>query len=246
MPASHKALAVCSFFSSDSLVQATVETFGKSADLYLIPVEPGARVPEVAEPFLATRRLGIDEGDLWPCKKWRTINAVLDRIEIDRYDYAIFPDDDLEYPGYFAGRFFDLLDTYDIALAQPALTADSYHTYDISVRCPETILRFTNFVEVMIPCFRRDCLRRLRGTFAHAVSPMGYGFDLHWPYACSAAGFKMAIVDETPVAHRFRPVGKHYAGDDLHTQGYEYGRRYPRILTHEQCEVGRVPRAPAG
>jgi hypothetical protein len=241
-----KILAVCSFFAGDSLVQSTVETFADAADLYLVPVEPDAPVPEIAEPFLATRRLGIEEKSLRPCKKWRTVNAVLDRVDLGGYDYAIFPDDDLEYSEDFARRFFDLLDRYDVALAQPALTADSYHTYDISMCCPDAILRYTNFVEVMIPCFRRDCLRLLRGTFAADISPMGYGFDLHWPYPCSAAGFKMAIVDDTPVAHRFRPTGKHYAGDDLHNQGYEYGRRFPRILTHEQCELGRVPRPAVG
>lgn len=242
MKADRRLLAVCSFFPGDSLVQTTIETFGEAADLYLVPVQADVPVPEIAAPFLATRKLGIDRERLLPCKKWRSINAVLDHVDLDRYEYAIFPDDDLEYGEEFVGRFLDILDAYDVALAQPALTPDSYHTYDISVRSPDTILRFTNFVEVMIPCFRRDCLRRLRGTFAADVSPMGYGFDLHWPYACGAADFKMAIVDETPVAHRFRPVGKHYAGDDLHMQGYEYGRRYPRILTHEQCELGRVPK----
>jgi len=240
--AERRVLAICSFFQSDSLVAQTIATFGAVADLYLVAIEPGVPVPEIAAPFLATRKLGVAAEVFQPCKKWRTIERILDRLPLEHYDYAIFPDDDLEYCADFAPRFLDVIEAHDVALAQPALTPDSYHTYDLCIRREDAIVRFTNFVEIMIPCFRRDCLRRLRGTLAAAISPMGYGFDLHWPYACSEAGFKMAIVDETPVSHRVRPTGTHYAGDDLHGQGYEYGRRFPRILSHEVCEVGRVPK----
>ncbi|MFN8625050.1 MAG: DUF707 domain-containing protein [Candidatus Binatia bacterium] len=242
MVAEHKLLVICSFFQSDSLVGEAVRVFGEAADLYLVPIEPEVPVPAVARPFLPSRKLGIDERALRPCKKWRTIDVLLERLAIDRYDYCIFPDDDLEYGKDFVPRFLTLLDTHEIALAQPALTPDSYHTYDISVRREDAVLRLTNFVEIMIPCFRRDCLQRLRRTLDAATSPMGYGFDLHWPYACADAGFRMAIVDDTPVAHRFRPTGKHYGGDDLHGQGYAYGRRFPRILPHEIREIEPIPR----
>lgn len=242
MAAERRLLAICSFFPSDSLIAETVQTFAEVADLYLVPIADGAPVPAVAEPFLAARKLELDPGIFHPCKKWRSIDLILDRLPLERYDYAIFPDDDLEYCESFAPRFLALLDAHDVALAQPALTPDSYHTYDICVRREDALLRYTNFVEIMTPCFRRDCLRRLRKTLAADLSPMGYGFDLHWPYACADAGLQMAIVDETPVSHRYRPTGKHYAGDDLHGQGYAYGARFPRILTHEMCEVRRVAR----
>jgi hypothetical protein len=240
MGAERKVLAICSFFQSDALIEAAVATFGASADLYLVPIEPDTPVPAIAEPFLATGKLDIDPQLFRPCKKWRTITLILDRLRVDAYDYVIFPDDDLEYCTDFVSRFIDVLDVHDIALAQPALSADSYHTYEICVRRETTVLRFTNFVEVMCPCFRRDALSQLRQTFDADISPMGYGLDLHWPYACSARGLKMAIVDATPIAHRRRPTGTHYGGDDLHGQGYEYGRRFPRILTHEICQVGEI------
>ena len=233
-------LAVCSFFPEDTLVEETVRTFGAGSDLYLVSIEPEKPAPPAALPFLAERKLGLDAAAFLPCKKWRSVDLVLDRVRLDAYDYAIFPDDDLEYGEDFLPRFLDLLDAHDVALAQPALTPDSYHTYDLCLRRPDARLRFTNFVEVMVPCFRRDCLERLRGTLAADISPMGYGFDLHWPYACDEGGFRMAIVDDTPVSHRVRPTGKYYGGDDLHGQGYAYGRRFPRILPHEMGELGRI------
>jgi hypothetical protein len=244
MPRRRSVLAVCSFFPADSLIEETVAVLGATTDLYLVPVERGVPIPAVAEPYLAHRKLGTDAAWFEPCKKWRSVERVLDRVRIDDYDWAFFPDDDLEYgDAGFLDRFIDLLEAHDVALAQPALTADSFHTYDLCVRRDDTRLRLTNFVEVMAPCFRRDCLVRLRETLASDISPMGYGFDLHWAYACADAGFRMAIVDETPVAHRFRPTGKHYGGDDLHGQGLAYGRRFPRILLHEMAELGRIPRS---
>lgn len=238
---SPRVLVVSSFFASGSLVGETIATFGAGADLHLVPVEPNATLPPEAEPYLAHRKLGIDAALFQPCKKWRSVEIVLDRVSLDDYDYAIFPDDDLEYCADFLPRFLELLREHDVGLAQPALTPDSYHTYDLCVRCNETKLRFTNFVEVMAPCFRIDCLRALRETIDAETSPMGYGFDLHWGYACAEAGFTMAVVDETPMSHRLRPTGTHYGGDDLHGQGYAYGRRFPRILLHEMTELGRVP-----
>jgi hypothetical protein len=234
-------LVVCSFFQSSSLVDQTIRTFGEAADLYLVPVEPGVAVPAAAQPFLPSRKLGLAEDAFWPCKKWRSVTTLLDHLDLDRYEFAFFPDDDLEYGDGFAARFFALLAQYDIALGQPALTPDSYHTWDICLRRDGALLRYTNFVEIMAPCFRRDGLRRLRHTLASDTSPMGYGFDLHWPYACARFDLNMAIVDATPVAHRFRPTGTHYGGDDLHGQGYAYGNRFPRILPHEIAELRTVP-----
>ena len=241
----HNVLAVCSFVQADGLLQHTIDTFASHADLYLVPVQSGVPVPEIAEPYLAANKLGVDPTIFEPCKKWRTVERVLDRVALERFDYVIAPDDDLEFPPDFVAQFLGLLDRYDIALGQPALTDDSYPTWPICVRQYDTVVRFTNFVEVMTPCFRRDALRHLRGTLRSDISPMGYGFDLHWAYACRDAGFRMGIVDGTPISHRIRPVGRHYAGDDLHGQGYAYGRIYPRILAHEICEVGRIPLVPA-
>lgn len=229
-----RVLAVISFFAASSRIDDAVATLGEDTDLLLMRIDD-APVPASATPFLAGARFPELDAVARPVKKWRTVAAVLDRIRADDYDWFFFPDDDLEYPADFLQRFLDVLERHDVALAQPALTADSYSTWKICTRDPGAELRLTNFVEVMAPCFRRDALTLLQPTLRADLSPMGYGFDLHWGYACEAAGLRMGIVDATPVAHRFRPVGTHYAGDDLHGQGYAYGSRYPRLLPHEIC-----------
>jgi hypothetical protein len=229
-----RTLAICSFFPGASRIDETVRVLGATSDLLLVPIDD-APVPPEAVPHLAAQRLGAAGEVARPIKKWRTITALLGQVEIDDYDWFFFPDDDLEYGDEFLAPFLRLLRRHDIALAQPALTADSFMTWEICRQVEGSALRRTNFVEIMAPCFRRDALELLLPTIDAATSPMGYGFDLHWGFACEAAGLRAGIVDATPVAHRYRPVGKHYAGDDLHGQGYAYGARYPRLLPHEIC-----------
>lgn len=234
-----RVLAVCSFFPESSLVHETVRALGEGCDLLLVPIgtEAGAieAIPEVARPHLVETVLGPLPAPIRPFKKWRTIRAVLERVGTGDHDWFFFPDDDLEYPAEFLNRFLDVLRRHDVALAQPALTPDSYLTWEICRQEPGSLLRLTNFVEIMTPCFRRDALAALWPSIDAETSPMGYGFDLHWGFACESLGLRSGIVDATPVAHRFRPVGTHYAGDDLHGQGYAYGSRFPRLLPHEIC-----------
>jgi hypothetical protein len=236
-----RTLAICSFFPGSSLIDQTVEALGGRSDLLLMPIDDQP-VPAAARPYLAESHLGPLE-DTRPVKKWRTVAAVLGQIDRESYDWFLFPDDDLEYPPDFLPRFLGVLERHDIAMAQPALTPDSHSTWEICTRVEGSRVRLTNFVEVMTPCFRRDALELLLPSIDDAVSPMGYGFDLHWGFACEAAGLRQGIVDATPVAHRFRPVGTHYGGDDLHGQGYAYGSRYPRLLPHEICVRETIPEA---
>lgn len=233
-------LTICSFFPSASLVEATVSALADGSDLVLMPIDD-TPPPSAAVPYLLGNRFADLDREIRPVKKWRTIRAVLDRVDPDDYDWFFFPDDDLEYPPGFLETFLGLLERHDIALAQPALTDDSHSTWPICTRDPGAELRITNFVEVMAPCFRRDALAALLPTIDAETSPMGYGFDLHWGIAGEAAGLRLGIVDATPIAHRMRPVGTHYGGDDLHGQGYAYGTRHPRLLPHELCVRETIP-----
>ena len=47
---------------------------------------------------------------------------------------------------------------FELALAQPALTRDSFHTWSTLLQRPREQLRYANFVEVMAPIFSRAAL----------------------------------------------------------------------------------------
>ena len=139
--------------------------------------------------------------------KWTGIDALLrDYAQLlDVYEAFWFPDDDLETSGAEIDRMFAFFRAYRLCLAQPALTRDSYYTWDTLLQEPDCHIRYSGFVEVMAPIFSRDALRICRPTFAESRS--GWGLDWLWPTLCREHGLdRIAVIDATPVRHT-RPVG---------------------------------------
>ena len=120
----------------------------------------------------------------------------------EKYDYICVPDDDLSTTSENLNEFFHLMNQYDFALAQPALTHNSYFSHPILLQVRGFIYRETNFVEVMIPCFRRDAFLKCWQTFDENKS--GWGLDFLWPTLLPKQ--KIGVIDKTPVFHT-RPVG---------------------------------------
>jgi hypothetical protein len=123
---------------------------------------------------------------------------------LDRYDYVWLPDDDIETTSADIDRMFALCRGYGLELAQPALTPDSYFWHPVTLQCPLTRLRYTNFVEVMVSVLAADVLRRALPYFEHTKS--GWGIDYMWSRLTSDPRRKCAILDEITVRHT-RPVG---------------------------------------
>lgn len=139
--------------------------------------------------------------------KWPAIADLLrERPELlDQYDVFWFPDDDLAARTEVIDRMFAFFRAYQLCLAQPALTLDSYRTWNTLLQDRRYHLRYTGFIEVMAPLFSRQALRLCAGTFGESRS--GWGLDWVWPQLCAKAGLQgMAVIDATPVRHT-RPVG---------------------------------------
>ena len=141
-------------------------------------------------------------GPKWPC--------IADLLEehpelIERYDAFWFPDDDLSADTDVVNRMFAFFCAHKLHLAQPALTPNSYYTWDTLLQDRSCHLRFTGFVEVMAPLFSRAALRLCGPTFRESRS--GWGLDWVWPELCKAEKLDaIAVLDATPVRHT-RPVG---------------------------------------
>ncbi len=146
--------------------------------------------------------------------KWPALHALIQDIAPDVFGYerVWLPDDDLRATGAGINSFFDIVQKHGLALSQPALTPDSHLGHLITLRNRSFELRFTNFVEIMAPCFDRDCLKRLLTTFNENLS--GWGLDFYWP-TLIADWTRIAIVDAVTVCHT-RPIGgpnyRHLAG----------------------------------
>lgn len=135
--------------------------------------------------------------------KWPVIAALVDKNWeiISKYDAVWLPDDDLLVDTNSICKMFDLFTAFNLSLGQPALSIDSYFSHPCLLQKKNSIIRFTNFVEVMAPIFSLTSLERIKHTFSQSKS--GWGLDFLWPHLVDG---KIGIIDSTPVTHT-RPIG---------------------------------------
>jgi hypothetical protein len=145
-------------------------------------------------------------GPKWPC-----LHALLDEHAwlLDEYDAFWFPDDDLAADTATIDRMFAFFHAHELALAQPALTRNSFYTWNTLLQQRDSLLRLGNFVEVMAPIFSRSALRLCAPTFSESQS--GWGLDWLWPALLQRENIgPIAVIDATPVRHTRRVGGELY------------------------------------
>lgn len=121
---------------------------------------------------------------------------------IDQYDYFYMPDDDISINSTNIQKLFKFMKEYQLAVAQPAI-ANSFLSYLHTKRHEDSVLRYTNFVEIMQPCFSREALKKVLFTFNETV--YGWGIDYHWGIILNYTQKNMAIIDDITSKHT-RPV----------------------------------------
>ena len=152
---------------------------------------------------------------------------------IDKYEYFFIPDDDIRMDAKDIMHFFECMKKYKLKIAQPALRC-SYFTWGHVLRDNCCRLRYTNFVEMMVPCFSREALKIVLFTFNE--NSTGWGTETHWPLLIKTNNKDMAIVDEVSVLHT-RPI---QSGTAIHNQeAADYLKKY-NLVTHVE-EYGFIP-----
>lgn len=123
---------------------------------------------------------------------------------LSRYEYIWLPDDDIAASTEDVNALFELMRRYKLEVAQPALTRDSYFTHFVCMQCPGFTLRYSNFVEIMVPCVTSRLLEAVLDDLR--ASESGFGMDFIWTRLCGDPRYKAAILDAVTVRHT-RPVG---------------------------------------
>jgi hypothetical protein len=162
--------------------------------------------------------------------KWQGLHALLTRDDFWRgYDYVWFPDDDLAADQATIDAFFTHVVELKLSLAQPALSWTSHYSHPVTLRHPSFRARWTNFIEIMAPCFERGFLETCLPTFGENLS--GWGLDWVWPHRLGAETRRSAVIDAVAVTHT-RPVGGpsygklSEAGVDAQDEAVELLRRH--------------------
>jgi hypothetical protein len=136
---------------------------------------------------------------------------------IQQYEYFYLPDDDILIDNENICKIFRYMEDYELMLAQPAIY-NYYISHPHTMRRPASKIRYTNFVEIMQPCFSREALQRVQFTFS--TSQSGWGIDFHWSKLLGPEKRTMAIIDDI-VSFHSRPVRSNH-GEEL----IEYLREY--------------------
>lgn len=129
---------------------------------------------------------------------------------IDHYDYFYLPDDDIYIEPEQINKLFRCMKKYGLAIAQPAI-ANSYYSHSHTRKKWFSKIRYTNFVEIMQPCFSRDAIKKTLFTFNENSS--GWGLDFHWGELVDFRKKNMAVLHNIHSVHT-RPVQSSH-GDEL-------------------------------
>lgn len=121
---------------------------------------------------------------------------------IEDYEFFLLLDDDILISVENVNTLFKTMKEYNLKIGQPSLV-NSYYTYEHTLHNPMCVLRYTNFVEMMMPCFSRDALLAVLGTFEEHVR--WRGIEFHWPRLINSNKQDIAIIDIVQAIHT-RPV----------------------------------------
>ncbi|TPN74898.1 hypothetical protein FJ987_29175 [Mesorhizobium sp. CU2] len=138
--------------------------------------------------------------------KWDGLFALFSQQPdlLQRYRYFWLPDDDLETDRKTIEGVFANMRRFDLDVAQPSLTLDSYFSHLPLMRCDSFELRFVDKVEIMAPCIKADLLAKVLPLFEDSMS--GFGLDKLWTRLATDNRRKSAVFDSLSVRHT-RPVG---------------------------------------
>ena len=97
--------------------------------------------------------------------KFHLISDAIDSLgsKIDDYDYIWLPDDDVYLEKHDLLRLFHYMENYDLDLAQPSIIG--WYGVEMNLHQQGSLMRFTNWVEIMCPCFSLDALKKCQNTF---------------------------------------------------------------------------------
>jgi hypothetical protein len=135
--------------------------------------------------------------------KFNLIHKVFeDNPKLYDYKYIWMPDDDIHIAPKEIDKIFQMANDYNLWICQPSIMG--WYGLKITLHNSESKLRFTNYVEIMCPCFESNALKKCIATFKENKS--GWGIDHIWNIILDNPKNKLAILDDVVAIHT-RPVG---------------------------------------
>jgi hypothetical protein len=186
---------------------------------------------EAAEPPLAEHTVaeGLGGG------KFGNLNRVVAAPAALDFDWILAVDDDLLLPPRFLDRFIALCEHFALDLAQPAQTLRSHSAWRVTRRRPASLVRETRFVEIgPLTAFGPRAAAEL---LPFPELRYGWGLDLHWAALAAERGWRLGVVDATPVRHESATVGSAYPRDGAEAEATDFLASRPHLPASRAGEV---------
>jgi len=159
--------------------------------------------------------------------KFENLDALLARHDLGAFDWIVVTDDDVALPHAFLDTFLACAEAGGLRLAQPAHRRHSHAAWDVTRRRAGSDWRETNFVEI-------GPLTAFDATAAATLLPfpkelkMGWGLDAHWSAIAQERGWRIGVVDATPIGHTIRPAASDYPRETAAAEARRFldGRSY--------------------
>jgi hypothetical protein len=156
------------------------------------------------------------------------------------FDWILAVDDDLVLPPRFLDRFVALCERFGLDLAQPAQTLRSHSAWRVTRRGPASLARETRFVEIgPLTAFGRRAAAEL---LPFPDLRFGWGLDLHWAALAEERGWRLGVVDATPVRHESATVASAYPRAEAEAEAAELLASRPYLPASRAGEVVAVHR----
>lgn len=144
--------------------------------------------------------------------KYKAVDLIIREQFKSDYDYVMIIDDDVMLPSNFFDNYFTIIRWLELTLSQPALTQKSYGSFLCNRQIRGAIAHLTAFAETgPVTCFEKKLVPLVPWGDG---SPMGWGLDFVWSRICMEKGWRIGVIDCTPVEHIVRKVGKYYATEE--------------------------------
>ena len=140
--------------------------------------------------------------------RFENLNALLADHPAQGHDWLLVIDDDVALPPGFLDAFVFLAERFQLRLAQPAHRAHSHAAWQITRQRPQAVVRETRFVEIgPVVAFHHVTFGAL---LPFPPLRFGWGLDQHWSALALEHGWRIGVVDATPIRHGLRRIAASY------------------------------------
>jgi hypothetical protein len=186
---------------------------------------------EAADPALAEHTVA----DRLTGGKFENLNRVLIAAQPTDVDWLLAIDDDVRLPERFLDRFVGICERFQLDLAQPAQSQRSHSAWRVTRRRPASLVRETRFVEIgPLTAFGRRAAAEL---LPFPELRFGWGLDLHWAALAAEHGWRLGVVDATPVRHEAATVGAAYRTADARAEAASFLANRPYLPANRAGDV---------